>query len=74
MRIDPADIEVHTMRPSGGTYPGDGAVLVVHRPTGIAVRVSGERTQLGDQRLALARLELLVGGAADWIAAGWTAS
>jgi protein subunit release factor A len=37
-----------------------GSVLVIHKPTGIGVRVDGERSQLKCRQVALARLELVL--------------
>lgn len=58
--LDPADVEVKATR-SGG--PGgqsvnttDSAVIARHRPSGIAVRVDGERSQHANRQTAMRRL------------------
>lgn len=64
MNLD--DVEIHAWsrpRGAGGQHAGveSGAVLVIHTLTGIACRVSSERSQIGNKNLALARLEHLLG-------------
>lgn len=62
--IRPDDVEVTAARAGG---PGgqhvnttDSAVRIRHRPTGVTVRVSSERSQHRNRRIALARLEAVL--------------
>jgi putative peptide chain release factor H len=62
--LDPADVEITAARAGG---PGGqhvnrtaSAVRAVHRPTGIAVRVTDERSQHANRRVALARLAAIL--------------
>jgi putative peptide chain release factor H len=66
--IDPADVEITAARAGG---PGGqhvnrtaSAVRAVHRPTGIAVRVTDERSQHRNRERALARLAAILGARA----------
>jgi putative peptide chain release factor H len=62
--LDPADVEITAARAGG---PGGqhvnrtaSAVRAVHRPTGIAVRVTDERSQHANRKVALARLAAIL--------------
>ncbi|HWN66017.1 MAG TPA: peptide chain release factor-like protein, partial [Haliangium sp.] len=62
--LDPADVEITAARAGG---PGGqhvnrtaSAVRAVHRPTGIAVRVTDERSQHANRKRALARLAAIL--------------
>jgi putative peptide chain release factor H len=62
--LDPADVEITAARAGG---PGGqhvnrtaSAVRAVHRPTGIAVRVTDERSQHANRRAALLRLAAIL--------------
>lgn len=66
--LDPADLEVRADRAGG---PGGqhvnttaSAVRMVHRPTGVSVRVASERSQVQNRKVALRRLEALLAGRA----------
>lgn len=55
--IDPKDVDITTTRGSG---PGgqhrnktESCVVVIHRPTGIQVRIDSERSQTENRRIAL---------------------
>lgn len=63
MDIRDEDIEVRTWddSPRGGQHVArsDYQVIAVHKPTGIAAVGFGERSQLGNKRLAMQRLRSL---------------
>ncbi|MBL4635404.1 MAG: peptide chain release factor-like protein [Kofleriaceae bacterium] len=72
--IPPADVEIRTSR-SGG--PGgqhvnttDSAVRILHRPSGIRVRVTSERSQHQNRRLALNRLAAILAERQDKLTRG----
>ncbi|HLT36105.1 MAG TPA: peptide chain release factor 1 [Enhygromyxa sp.] len=58
--IDPSEIEFEAMRSSGSggqhVNTTDSAVRITHKPTGIAIRVDQEKSQLKNRELALKRL------------------
>ncbi|MFO7563340.1 MAG: peptide chain release factor 1 [Enhygromyxa sp.] len=58
--IDPSDVEFEAMRSSGSggqhVNTTDSAVRITHKPTGIAIRVDQEKSQLKNRELALRRL------------------
>jgi peptide chain release factor 1 len=58
--IDPADLEWSTCRASGSggqhLQKTDSSVQVVHRPTGVTVRIQSERSQHRNRATALAEL------------------
>jgi peptide chain release factor 1 len=60
VEIDPSDIEFETMRSSGSggqhVNTTDSAVRITHKPTGIAIRVDQEKSQIKNRDLALRRL------------------
>jgi peptide chain release factor 1 len=60
VEIDPSEIEFETMRSSGSggqhVNTTDSAVRITHKPTGIAIRVDQEKSQLKNRELALKRL------------------
>jgi peptide chain release factor len=62
--LDPADVEITAARAGG---PGGqhvnvtaSAVRAVHRPTGVAVRVTDERSQHANRRRAMSRLAAIL--------------
>lgn len=68
-RIDRADVRVDTMR---GTGPGgqhrnktDSGVRLTHRPTGIVVTATEDRSQHVNREVAWARLEARLSGIAS---------
>ncbi len=74
MDIPAADIEIRTSR-SGG--PGgqhvnttDSAVRILHLPSGIRVRVTSERSQHQNRRLAILRLAAILAERQDKLARG----
>jgi peptide chain release factor 1 len=60
VQIDPSEIEFETMRSSGSggqhVNTTDSAVRITHKPTGIAIRVDQEKSQIKNRDLALKRL------------------
>ncbi|MCB9683544.1 MAG: peptide chain release factor-like protein [Alphaproteobacteria bacterium] len=67
--VDPADVEVRTMRGGG---PGGqavnttaSAVVAVHRPSGVSVRIQDERSQHQNRRRALERLAVALARRAE---------
>lgn len=72
--IAAADIEFHAWPPRkiGGQQVGriHFGVLAVHKPSGLAVVVDSERSQVGNQRLAVERISALTDAAGvvigDW--------
>ncbi|HVI02337.1 MAG TPA: peptide chain release factor 1 [Enhygromyxa sp.] len=60
VEIDPSEIEFEAMRSSGSggqhVNTTDSAVRITHKPTGIAIRVDQEKSQLKNRELALKRL------------------
>ncbi|MFV8753358.1 peptide chain release factor 1 [Nannocystaceae bacterium ST9] len=60
VHINPADLEFETMRSSGSggqhVNTTDSAVRIIHKPTGIALRVDQEKSQIKNRELAVKRL------------------
>lgn len=60
IHIDPSDLEFQVMRSSGSggqhVNTTDSAVRIIHKPTGIALRVDQEKSQIKNRELALKRL------------------
>ena len=60
IELDPSDLEFEAMRSSGSggqhVNTTDSAVRVTHKPTGIAIRVDQEKSQLKNRELAVKRL------------------
>ncbi len=60
IRIDPSDLEFETMRSSGSggqhVNTTDSAVRIIHKPTGISLRVDQEKSQIKNRELAVKRL------------------
>jgi peptide chain release factor 1 len=60
VHIDPSDLEYQVMRSSGSggqhVNTTDSAVRIIHKPTGIALRVDQEKSQVKNRELALKRL------------------
>jgi peptide chain release factor 1 len=60
VHINPADLEFETMRSSGSggqhVNTTDSAVRIIHKPTGISLRVDQEKSQIKNRELAVKRL------------------